>query len=543
VYWSQHVAIIYHYRPSAEAGTGGNRITVERAAIALAALSGTTRTVVAAKKESGELYNRDGSIYPTLFHPGVSGIHVSRAVRIHENLDNILASSERAETDYYRRMFYRHGRFFILHVLARRMRSLIEKPESQLTVSDQTELSRALLELAELIYTAAEARFNRSKGYLAIFRNLTDAEPLARDVMQRLAQQDAQRQAAQTGVVTPAATTPSSTVAPDGSEVYPIHDDGKEARWSMAMKSIEEMKLSGDLIWKNRGTEKAPKWIPYTREYAPESPQRPHPTIWNDLHTTRQAKAHQKEVLPEVPLFDTPKPEPLIQRILEMTTNPGDLVLDSFLGSGTTAAVAHKMGRRWIGIELGEHCHTHCIPRLSKVIDGEDAGGITEAAGWKGGGGFRYYKLAPSLLTQDKWGQWVISKEYNAPMLAEAVCKHENFTYAPSDTVYWQQGRSTERDFIYTTTATLSHEQLQELSDEVGPERTLLVVCSAFRGRKEGYPNLTIKKIPAAVLTRCEWGHDDYSLKVENLPKAPPSAPKTDAKTGQQSLFGDETAG
>ncbi len=197
------------------------------------------------------------------------------------------------------------------------------------------------------------------------------------------------------------------------------------------------------------------------------------------------------------------------------------------------------MGRRWIGIELGEHCHTHCIPRLRKIIDGEDAGGITEAVGWKGGGGFRYYKLAPSLLTQDKWGQWVISKEYNAPMLAEAVCKHENFTYAPSDTVYWQQGRSTERDFIYTTTATLSHEQLQELSDEVGPERTLLVVCSAFRGRKEGYPNLTIKKIPAAVLTRCEWGHDDYSLKVENLPKAPPSAPKTDSKTGQQSLFGD----
>jgi hypothetical protein len=144
-----------------------------------------------------------------------------------------------------------------------------------------------------------------------------------------------------------------------------------------------------------------------------------------------------------------------------------------------------------------------------------------------------YYKLAPSLLTQDKWGQWIISKEYNAPMLAEAVCKHENFTYAPSDTVYWQQGRSTERDFIYTTTATLSHEQLRELSDEVGPERTLLVVCSAFRGRKESYPNLTIKKIPAAVLTRCEWGHDDYSLKVENLPKAPPPAPKTDAKTGQ----------
>jgi len=239
-------------------------------------------------------------------------------------------------------------------------------------------------------------------------------------------------------------------------------------------------------------------------------------------------------------IFATPKPEQLLGRIVHIATNPGDLVLDSFLGSGTTAAVAHKMGRRWIGIELGEHCHTHCIPRLQKVIDGEDAGGITEAVGWKGGGGFRYYKLAPSLLTQDKWGQWVISKEYNAPMLAEAVCKHEAFTYAPSDTVYWQQGRSTERDFLYVTTATLSHEQLQELSDEVGPDRTLLVVCSAFRGRKEGFPNLTIKKIPSSVLTRCEWGHDDYSLKVENLPKAPPPAPKSDAKTGQQSLFGEE---
>ncbi len=233
------------------------------------------------------------------------------------------------------------------------------------------------------------------------------------------------------------------------------------------------------------------------------------------------------------------KPEALIKKVLDLITEPGDLVLDSFLGSGTTAAVAHKMGRRWIGIELGEHCHTHCIPRLRKVVDGDDAGGITEAVSWKGGGGFRYYRLASSLLTQDKWGQWVISKEYNAPMLAEAVCKLEGFTYAPSDSVYWQHGKSTERDFLYVTTANLSHDQLQQLSDEVGAERTLLVVCSAFRGRKEGYPNLTVKKIPKAVLSRCEWGHDDYSLKVENLPKAPPAPAKVD-KQGQQSLFGEE---
>ena len=143
-------------------------------------------------------------------------------------------------------------------------------------------------------------------------------------------------------------------------------------------------------------------------------------------------------------------------------------MLDSFAGSGTTGAVAHKMGRRWIMVELGEHCHTHIIPRLKKVIDGTDQGGIREAVNWKGGGGFRYYRLAPSLLEKDKWGNWVISEKFNAAMLAEAVCKLEGFVYAPSDTVYWQHGHSTERDFIYVTTQNLSHDQLQQLSDEVG---------------------------------------------------------------------------
>jgi adenine-specific DNA-methyltransferase len=180
------------------------------------------------------------------------------------------------------------------------------------------------------------------------------------------------------------------------------------------------------------------------------------------------------------------------------------------------------MGRRWIMVELGEHCHTHIIPRLKKVIDGTDEGGITQAVGWQSGGGFRYFRLAPSLLEKDKWGNWVINKQYNAEMLAEAVCKLEGFTYAPSDTIYWQHGYSTERDFIYVTTQNLSHEQLQQLSDEVGEHRSLLILCLAFRDKADRYPNLTIKKIPKAVLDHCEWGHNDYSLKVENLPKAPP---------------------
>lgn len=244
-------------------------------------------------------------------------------------------------------------------------------------------------------------------------------------------------------------------------------------------------------------------------------------TIWlRDEVDDNQAAKREVKAFNNDSVFDTPKPEKLLNRVLSLSTQNGDLVLDSFAGSGTTGAVAHKMGRRWIMVELGEHCHTHIIPRLQKVIDGEDKGGVTEAVGWQGGGGFRYYSLAPSLLEKDKWGNWVISKEYNANQLSQALCKLEGFTYAPSDTLYWMQGHSTETDFIYITTQSLTAEQLQALNDDVGSERSLLVLCSAFKGNADRFPNLTVKKIPRAVLSKCEWGHDDYSLNVENLPIA-----------------------
>ena len=187
-------------------------------------------------------------------------------------------------------------------------------------------------------------------------------------------------------------------------------------------------------------------------------------------------------------------------------------------------------------VELEDTCHTHIIPRLRKVIDGTDAGGATEAVDWKGGGGFRYFRLAPSLLEKDRFGNWVISKDFNAAMLAEAVCKLEGFVYAPSEEVYWQQGHSTETDFIYVTTQTLTHEMLAQLSEDVGEGRSLLVCCSAFRSAANAFPNLTLKKIPKAVLKKCEWGHDDYSLEIENLPKAKPSEEKTDGGA-MKSLF------
>lgn len=236
------------------------------------------------------------------------------------------------------------------------------------------------------------------------------------------------------------------------------------------------------------------------------------------------------------------KPEQLLRRIIDMSTNPGDWVLDSFAGSGTTGATAHKMGRRWIMVELGEHCHTHVVPRMCNVINGADSRGISAAMGWQGGGGFRYYELAPTLLSTDRWGNLVINPEYDAAMLAAAMCKLEGFTYAPSEVLWWQQGHSSERDFIYVTTQTLSAEQLEALSGEVGEERSLLVCCAAYRGvtaaqAAERWPNLTIKKIPKMVKDRCEWGHDDYSLNVANLPMA--QKPAAEVAT-QDDLFGGD---
>ncbi|WP_042010388.1 site-specific DNA-methyltransferase [Aeromonas fluvialis] len=213
------------------------------------------------------------------------------------------------------------------------------------------------------------------------------------------------------------------------------------------------------------------------------------------------------------------KPEGLIKRVLELCTTEGDFVLDSFSGSGTTVAVAHKMNRRWIAIELGEQALTHIQPRLKNVITGRDQDGISKSVNWQGGGGFRYLRLAPSLLKKDDWGNWVINKEYNAEMLAEAVCKHMGFTYAPSQTQFWNHGYSTETDYIYVTTGSLAYEQLKRISEEVGSERTLLICCKAFMAEGADLPNLTLKKIPKIILNKCEWDHDDYSFTLNVLPE------------------------
>jgi adenine-specific DNA-methyltransferase len=314
---------------------------------------------------------------------------------------------------------------------------------------------------------------------------------------------------------------------PSGRKVSPP----KGSHWRMLESQFWNMVNEGRIVFGEKGDNN-----PAIKLFLNEVQSGLVPRTWwphTDVGHSQEAKREIQVLFPEATPFDTPKPERLLNQVITIATNPGDIVLDSFAGSGTTGAVAHKMGRRWIMVELGDHCHTCIIPRMNQVIDGKDQGGISKVANWKGGGGFRYYHLAPSLMEKDKWDNWVISKQYNSAMMAEAVCKLEGFNYTPSETLYWQHGHSTETDFIFVTTQTLTHEQLQQISEEVGESRSLLICCSAFRGRADAFPNLTIKKIPNAVLSRCEWGHDDYSLNVENLPQKPP-------EPGQQSLFGEE---
>lgn len=213
------------------------------------------------------------------------------------------------------------------------------------------------------------------------------------------------------------------------------------------------------------------------------------------------------------------KPEKLIRRCISLVSNPGDFVLDSFLGSGTTAAVAHKMGRRWIGVELGEHAKTHCFPRLKYVVDGEQ-GGISKAVNWQGGGGFKFYELAPPLLSEDKFGNLVISPEYNPQMLAAAMAKHEGFQYTPDSEKFWKQGISSEKDYIFTTTQYLTRTILDSIAEDLPKDESLLICCTQFEaGIENAYPNINIRKIPSMLLNRCEFKQDsDYSFNIVNSP-------------------------
>ncbi len=277
--------------------------------------------------------------------------------------------------------------------------------------------------------------------------------------------------------------------------------------WRFTKARMEEEIRAGRIWFGKDG-----KGVPRKKTYLSEREGQNAWTWWTNTEVGHNQEA-KKEILAlfggQSP-FDTPKPERLIERILTIATNPGDIVLDSFAGSGTTGAVAHKMGRKWLMCEMGEHCHTHIIPRMKAVIGGEQ-GGISADVEWKGGGGFKYYRLAESLLVQDKdlstkdHPVYNINPRYDAKMLIRAICKVENFRYRNQGRLH---GVSSESRFLHVTTQLLTQKYLDSLSEDIAPEQSLLVYCTRS-GRGLNLPlNIELKRIPRDLLTKCDFQED-----------------------------------
>lgn len=286
--------------------------------------------------------------------------------------------------------------------------------------------------------------------------------------------------------------------------------------WSLPKEKFEDERKNGLIYFGKNGDA-----IPTKKVYLKDAKKGVIARTWwsyNEVSGNQDAKREILALFGDSG-FITPKPERLLERVITIASNVGDLILDSFLGSGTTAAVAHKMNRKWIGIELGEHATTHCLPRLKKVVSNEDKGGITETVNWKGGGGFKFYTLAPSLIQKDKYGSDIINPAYNPNMLAAAMAKQEGFRYSPHESIYWKQGNSSEKDFIFTTTQFITVEMMDRLAEEMQPNESLLICCKGFAAAcKSRHSNITIKKIPQMLYGRCEFGKDDYSFNIVNLP-------------------------
>lgn len=219
--------------------------------------------------------------------------------------------------------------------------------------------------------------------------------------------------------------------------------------------------------------------------------------LWDDIQYNNLTKEGS------VQFPNGKKPEALIRRFIEMLSEPGDYVLDSFLGSGTTAATAHKLGRKWIGVELGDQCYTHCKPRLDRVINGEDSGGISKDIDWTGGGGYRFYELAPSLLTKNSiLPIYQINPDFTFEMLCEAICKIEGFRYQPNGTFH---GHSSEKRFIHVTREFVNTKYIKSVSATLGVDQSMLIYGTKIQSDMRLPDNIEVKKIPKDLLTKCDF--------------------------------------
>lgn len=300
-------------------------------------------------------------------------------------------------------------------------------------------------------------------------------------------------------------------VAPGGK----IHTPPAGRCWSLSKKTFEELRADGRIYF-GKDNNSQPNKIRYLSEVPGVAP-----WTWWPQEEVGHTDAAKKEILALFPddIFDTPKPEALIQRIIHIATNPGDLVLDSFIGSGTTVAVAHKMNRKYIGVEMGNHAYTHCKKRLDLVVSGEDNSGITEAVNWQGGGGYRFYELAPTLINKDEFGEYIINPDYSADMLAAAMALHEGFTYEPDSSAFWKQSHGNEKSYLFVTTRHLNTAFMDSIIGDMEDDEYLVIACCSFdKGMDKLNPHITVKKIPQMLLERCEFDKADYNLNIIHPP-------------------------
>ena len=354
----------------------------------------------------------------------------------------------------------------------------------------------------------------------AIFENGRNSVPLTQEVLSRYKNPDNDSRGlwqsvsinAQAGHATPSQFYMITT--PSGKQLSP--PPGR--CWLYTSERLNEL-IADNRIYFGVDGSHAPRLKKFLSE-SKDSGLTPE-TIWyaDDVGTNDTSKKEVLALFEDNSIFDTPKPEELIQRIIHIASNPGDLVLDSFLGSGTTAAVAQKMGRRWIGVEMGSHAYTHCKVRLDKVIAGDDPGGITKAQNWQGGGGYRFYEVAPTLIIKDPFDEDVINETYDANMLAAAVALHEGFRYQPDGDLFWKQSVGNENSYLFVTTRHLNSPYLDSIKDTMEDGEYLIIACRSFdSGLDKAYNNIAVKKIPQMLLERCEFGKTDYNLNIVHPP-------------------------
>jgi adenine-specific DNA-methyltransferase len=285
-------------------------------------------------------------------------------------------------------------------------------------------------------------------------------------------------------------------IAPDGTDVYPKLPDGTDGAWRWSRERVERDADSIEWIAGRTG------WTPWYRTVMPEVRYRPPETIWphGEVGSTRTSSYEIKALFGGL-AFSTPKPERLMHRIIHIASEPGDVVLDCFVGSGTTAAVAHKMGRRWIAMEReGDSIKNFALPRLQKVVEGSDEGGVTSVTNWQGGGGFRLLEVAPSMFDVDG-GMVFLADGLSNGKLAEATAAQLGFEYEVAPPFVGRKGRTR----LAVIDGVVNEAVVRILASALDDQERV-VVCGtgidteARQVLRELRPGSTLRKIPAALL-------------------------------------------